>query len=477
VALVVAVALLAFAIALLPLTWVVLFVVGSIVVVSTLVQPQVGVLLLAVAVPFGSLLQVSLGVMNVGISEAMVALVLIAWVMRMAARREVRAAWPALTLPLTIFLGVLCLSLLEATSLQYGLKEILKWAEVLALYIFVANETDARWSRALIFVLLGTGALAALQGIYQFLFQVGPEEFVLFGRFMRAYGTFAQPNPYAGYLGLTLPLAVGLVFAAVVPMGERVKGWWLVWAAGCGALMFLALVMSWSRGAQIGFAAAVAAMAITIVARSGRAAVLGATFAVLLVYLLLVGGISIVPATIIQRFSDFVPYVGVADVRGLEVTDANFAVLERMAHWQSALEMWTDHPWLGVGIGNYEPAYERYALPQWPFPLGHAHNYYLNIAAESGVLGVGAYLLLWVTALVGVYRGTRRAKGWHWGIALGILGVLVHLSVHNFFDNLYVHAMYVQVAILLGLGAAHGRNCWMGARSLQHRAQLHGGHR
>jgi O-antigen ligase len=477
VALVIAAVLLAFAIALLPLTWVMLFVVGSMVVVVTLVQPQVGLLLLVLAVPFGSLRQVGLGVMNVGMSEAMVTLVLIAWVMRMVARREIRIAWPPLTLPLTIFLGVLCLSLLGATSLQHGLKEVLKWAEVLALYIFVANELEGRWSRALIFVLLGTGALAALQGIYQFLFQVGPAEFVLFGRFMRAYGTFAQPNPYAGYLGLTLPLAVGLVFAAVVPMRERVKGWWLVWTVACGALMLVALVMSWSRGAQIGFAAAVAAMAIAIVARSGRAAILGATFAVLLVYLLLVGGISIVPATILQRFSDFVPYIGVADVRGLEVTDANFAVLERMAHWQSALEMWTDRPWLGVGIGNYEPAYGRYALPQWPLALGHAHNYYLNIAAESGVLGVGAYLFLWVTALVGAYRGTRHTTGWQWGIALGILGVLVHLSVHNIFDNLYVHAMYVQVAILLGIGAAHGRERWMGAQSLQRRAQLVGGHR
>lgn len=443
----------------------------------TLVQPQIGLLLLVVAVPFGSLRQVSFGVMNVGMSEALVALVLVAWVMRMVARREIRIAWPPLTLPLIIFLGALFLSLLGATSLQYGLKETLKWAEVLALYVFVANELDERWSRTLVFVLLGTGALAALQGMYQFFFQVGPEEFVLFGRFMRAYGTFAQPNPYAGYLGLTLPLAVGLVFATAVPMGERIRGWWLVWAVGCGALMFVALVMSWSRGAQIGFAAAVAAMAITIVARSGRAAVLGATFAVLLVYLLLVGGISVVPATIIQRFSDFVPYIGIADVRGLEITDANFAVLERMAHWQSALEMWTDHPWLGIGIGNYEPVYERYALPQWPLPLGHAHNYYLNIAAESGVLGVGAYLFLWVAALVGAYRGTRHRKGWYWGIALGILGVLVHLSVHNLFDNLYVHAMYVQVAILLGIGAANGQERWMGTRRLQHRAPLFGGHR
>jgi putative inorganic carbon (HCO3(-)) transporter len=438
------------------------------------VRPQIGVLLIVVTVPFGSLAQVNVGVMNVGITEVLVVLVLFAWFMRMVVRREIRIVWPPLALPLFIFLGVLCLSLLGAMSLQHGAKEIVKWVEVLALYVLVANELDDRWSKVLCFALLGTGALAALQGIYQFLFRLGPEEFVLFGRFMRAYGTFEQPNPYAGYLGLTLPLAVGLVLAAVVPVGKRVRGWWLVWAVVCGLLMLVALVMSWSRGAQIGFVAAVAVMALAVVARSGRGVVLGAAFAALLVYVLLIGGISVVPHSVVQRFNDFVPYVGVADVRGMEITDANFAVLERMAHWQSALEMWTDHPWLGVGIGNYEPVYERYALPFWPFALGHAHNYYLNIAAESGVLGVGAYLLVWISALLGAYHATRRASGWYWGIALGVLGVLIHLSVHNLFDNLYVHDMYLQVAILLGIGAAYEQQRVWGVQWLPRRARSGG---
>ena len=445
---------LALGIALVPLLWAALLLLGSAVVLVTLVRPQLGVLLLVVAVPFGSVRQVRVGVMNVGLTELLLALVLAAWMMRMLARRELSLKWPPLTLPLVIFIGALCLSSLESMSLAYSIKELVKWAEVLALYVLVANQMTGRWKRLLVFVLLGTGALAALQGIYQFLFQVGPEEFVLFGRFMRAYGTFEQPNPYGGYLGLTLPLALGLVCAAVVPQGRRISGRWLVWAGGTGALMALALVMSWSRGAWLGIAAAVGVMVIAIAARSGRAAVLGVVLAVLLVYLLLAGGFSLLPSSLVQRFTDFLPYLGVSDVRGAEVTDANFAVLERMAHWQSAVAMWTDHPWLGVGIGNYEVAYPDYALPQWPFALGHAHNYYLNIGAETGVIGFLAYLLLWGTALVQAWRATRIATCWNWGVALGVLGVVVHLSVHNLFDNLYVHAMYLHLAIILGLIAS-----------------------
>ena len=420
----------------------------------TVIEPRLGLLLVVPAVPFGSVWQVNLGVVNVGATEVLVGLVLAAWFMRMVARRTLGVSRPPLALPLAIFLGILCLSALGTTSLQYSLKEIVKWVEVLAVYLFVANEVDAQWSKALVFVILSTGALAALQGMYQFLLQAGPVGFVLFGRFLRAYGTFEQPNPYAGYLGLTLPLAAGLVVAAMVSVGRRVRGRWLIWAAGTGTLMLIAVVMSWSRGAWLGVAAAAIAMFAAVVARSGRVVLLGVLFTFIVVYALLVGGVSLAPSAVVQRFADFLPYLGVTDVIGVEVTDANFAVLERMAHWQSALEMWKDHPWLGVGIGNYESVYAQYALPLWALPLGHAHNYYLNIAAEAGFLGLATYLLLWGAALLVSWRATRRATGWHWGVALGVFGILVHLSVHNIFDNLFVHGMYLHVAILLGIGMA-----------------------
>ncbi len=443
--------LLGLAIALLPMTWSALLVLGGIVFTATLVRPQVAVLLLVPAIPFGSLRQVTVGVMSLGLAEILVTLVLAAWLMRLVAFRGSRVRVPPLAVPLAIFLSVLCLSLVGATSLQHSIKEILKWVELLVLYVLVANEMHGRWKKVLVFVILGTGAVVAVQGIYQFLFRVGPDAFILFDRFMRAHGTFEQPNPYGGYLGLVLPVAVGLVAAGVLRVRGRLSWGWILWAAGCGALMMAALVMSWSRGAWLGFGAALVVMAIAVVVQSGRAAVLAVVLGGLLAYVLVTGGLAQVPTSIVQRLSGLLPYLSAIDVRGIEITDANFAVLERMAHWQSALGMWTDRPWLGVGIGNYEPLYARYALPLWSAALGHAHNYYLNIAAEAGTLGLVAYLLLWGAALVSAWRALRRASGWLWGVSLGVLGVLVHLSAHSLFDNLFVHGMYLHVAILLGV--------------------------
>jgi putative inorganic carbon (HCO3(-)) transporter len=152
------------------------------------------------------------------------------------------------------------------------------------------------------------------------------------------------------------------------------------------------------------------------VVRSRRAAALFALALILLSFVIVMGGLQLLPQALTQRFLDFLPFLGGVDISRVEVTPANFAVIERLAHWQAGWDMFSEHPWLGVGIGNYEPVYPAYALPRWDEPLGHAHNYYLNIAAETG-----------------------------------ILGILTHLAVHNFFDNLYVHGMYLHIAILLGL--------------------------
>jgi O-antigen ligase len=113
-----------------------------------------------------------------------------------------------------------------------------------------------------------------------------------------------------------------------------------------------------------------------------------------------------------------------------------------------------------VGIGNYAVAYPRYALPQWSLALGHAHNYYLNISAEAGALGLLAYLVFFGAALITAWRATRWFNGWWWGTALGVLGVVMHLAVHNVFDNLYVHGMYLHLAMLLGVIATHAQDEW-----------------
>jgi O-antigen ligase len=141
-----------------------------------------------------------------------------------------------------------------------------------------------------------------------------------------------------------------------------------------------------------------------------------------------------------------------------EITDANFSVLERIAHWQAGLAMFGDHPWLGVGIGNYAAAYAQYAPPHWYEPLGHAHNIAIHLLAETGILGGLAFLAFWLALAGAAIRAMPGSDPARRAFALGILGTWVYVSIHGVFDNLFVQHMQLNLALLwaglIALGVA-----------------------
>jgi len=135
----------------------------------------------------------------------------------------------------------------------------------------------------------------------------------------------------------------------------------------------------------------------------------------------------------------------------LELVVENYAVVERLAHWQAALNMARANPWLGVGLGNYEAAYPQYRLINWGFPLGHAHNYYLNILAEAGIIGLVGYAALWIGVFWLTWRTRQHPDPFSRLIAIGLLGSWTYLSVHSLTDNLYVNNLFLHLGVMFGL--------------------------
>ncbi len=481
-----------------PLVGSALLIFGTILVVAVLLEPRWGLYLLPFTVPFGSIREIRVGPATVGGTEALLGLFLAAWLAQGVARRTIRLTFPPLTIPFALWYGVMALSVLNSLSLADSLKELIKWGEVFAVYAIAAQELRRRDIAIVIGTTLAAGTLAALEGIYQSVFRIGPDGFLfpLAGRvWLRAYGRFIQPNPYAGYLGLVLPLGYSLLAVALglgtqdtdrrkqdagtathppspsqegepdvetlsplstihSPLSARIfsRTFLLVVVGGCVAIIGAALFLTLSRGAWIGAVGA----AVVIGALLSRRALVASLFggiALLLTFAL--AGTDWLPPALAERATDFLPYINVinVNVRGVEITDANFAVIERLAHWQAAYEMWADEPWLGQGVGNYAAVYPAYYIPPWTEALGHAHNLFLNTLAETGIIGLIAYLLFWGQAVWLTIQATLRSNGLWRGVAVGTLGVLVHLHAHNFFDNLYVHGMYLHVALMLAIAA------------------------
>ncbi len=451
----------------------VLFVGLSVVGVTTVIEPLTGLSAALFLGPLWAYLRAEVPQVPAQIAQVFIALALAVWLARGLTHRNLRIPSPPLLLPLSIFLGAALLSLWNAVEVPvYGVPELIKWVQILLLFLFVSDHLTPRRMRWLLGALLVTGLFQAGVGIWQFgLRGDGPEHFAiptLGAGFYRAYGTFEQPNPYAGFLGLMLPLAIGVMIGTWRQGYTRIRRRFRVLtplvlsSPGLLALLVIvltlgaALVMSWSRGAWLGFGAAMAVMAVALPRKTG--------WGLLLVVALVVGGlglytIGLVPASVTARLTTFTQDVRFEDVRGVGINDANYAVIERLAHWQAALEMFRYNPWTGVGFGCYEPAYRNFALINWPIALGHAHNYYLNVAAETGLVGLAAYLLLWGAVFWQTWRVTRRAEGLPRGVAIGLLGAWTHLSVHHFLDNLYVNNVHLHIGVLLGLLAWVARPC------------------
>src|SRR5262249_49066321 len=149
--------------------------------------------------------------------------------------------------------------------------------------------------------------------------------------------------------------------------------------------------------------------------------------------------------------------VSIFDAGSVEVTDENFAVVERMAQLQAGWRMFRAHPLVGVGPGNYTPAYADFAVFPWYASRGHAHNYYLHMAAEAGLLGALASLALLGGVVCQTLAALRRARGVFLRSALiGCCGIIAATAGHELFENLHALSMGVQLAAIWGLVAASG---------------------
>lgn len=434
---------------------------GLFVAVVVLWRPVVGLYVLPFAVAFGSLVALTVAGIHVGPTDVMVALLVVAGIVSFTRQWRARAQAPTVDglaqAPILLwrapqalallagsvgYLFVVVLSLAVAANRAATVKEVIKWAEVAALiplaYWFLR---DVRQALILAWAIIGSATLEALVGIGQWAIAGGdPTQ-------DRVLGTLGQPNPFTAYLNLALPLAVALALLG--------RDWRMRWVAGGAATVLVgAELVSRSRGGLVGLVIALCLIGAIVIRRERLAAiVVGAGAALVAV----AWALKLVPASVRAAVSaNFtLDNVGLCD----NINPVNFSTLERLAQWAAGLRMFLAHPFLGVGAGNFDTAYPLYAVPCWPDGRGHAHNYYINTAAETGVVGFLVFLAFMLAVIYVGWRAThlRSATGdasratIRQTLALGLFACVVTVLAHNFTDDLFVHSMELQFAICLGL--------------------------
>lgn len=248
----------------------------------------------------------------------------------------------------------------------------------------------------------------------------------------RAHGPVGDPNRFAQILLMAMPLAFVVGLNAVRPRGALIA-WALV------GLVLGTVLLTYSRGALVTLLVLVLLMAPLGLVRPRRLAIL------------LIVGMVAAPVAI-PGFSDRVTSMaGVIGLFGKGDVEPDGPTRGRTTEMLAALAAYVDHPVLGVGPGQYFAHHSVYyqslpeiAFRELPTPR-RAHSLYLEIAAETGTVGLVLFMLiplLLLRDLEALRRNLLERRPdlarWAAGFILMLLaylgtGVFLHLAFERYY--------------------------------------------
>src|SRR5580700_7921587 len=338
----------------------------------------------------------------------------------------------------------------------------------IAFYFAQVISQDRRRKQFFIGSLVALGTFEAFYGLVQYL-SGWQQIFAYVKRFdlEEATGTYINRNHYAGFLEMIVPFSLAWVFYEYAKFrGARASGinfrnfiarsaiQRLVLSLSVSVVLSVALVFSRSRMGILAAASSILIVfALTVISRfHGRmGSLLAAAFIVLSICLALWIG----PGPIVSRF---------------QTVNEQYSLggESRISMWRDALPLIKDYPLVGTGLGTVPIAYTRGQTAFLSQFVNHAHNDYLEIAAD---LGIPAALILFGSILFVLARAIRSflsaERDFERIVALGCAGSIVAILLHSFADfNLYIPANALLFSAILGL-AVSVRNPSAHARSTQ----------
>ena len=291
--------------------------------------------------------------------------------------------------PALLFVVIGLLSVAVAPDKAFSFYNFYHLVPIYALTYLLVGQTlrKTRELQRVAFAMALSAALVILYGFYQFIFGidissmkwVDGEAFPELSK--RVFSTWENPNILAGYLDIVACIAVGLI-------GVLQRGWRIL------AILLLAatlacLGMTYARGACL----------VVAVVLAGYGAL--RDWRILLGIVVVGAGALLVDPVLADRLLSVFTRVDTSSEM-------------RIAFWESTIAMVMDHPFLGIGWGMYFMVYPEYDfyLQGAPVQIVHAHNMYLNYAAEIGIPGALSFLWFFFGSLVLALRVPRKTPPW-----------------------------------------------------------------
>ena len=325
-----------------------------------------------------------------------------------------------------VLLGYFAVAVIASTLFNVptgaAIRELMRLTSYLAFYYavvdWVRTENDLK---GVLHALLISTVAVALFGLYQFLiggysalyealYPIQEEALKNPPWSGRITSFLSHYNGTAAYLNMVVPFCIVLALRA----RDRVTR---LLSRGCLVLSSLALVLTQSRGGLLAY------VAILLVSAYYLAPNLGARVRWMAVAALFSIAGAVLAGSIFERLS------------GVD----SFTEITRLAIWAGAWLIFMGHPVAGIGYGNFKTVLAATISVPDGFMLD-AHNLYLELLAETGILGLAAFAMLIVICLRYARRMQRQSQDLMEsavGIAViaAIAGLLVHGPVEYVFHN------------------------------------------
>ncbi len=350
---------------------------------------------------------------------------------------------------------VLLLSTIGARDPGFANARYLENTKALMIFFLVFGlVTSLKRARIVVWGLLASGTMVASLGVFQWLTGSFENELGGLARIKNAHiygsvfepriaGPLGDPNFFAQILLLLFPLAL----YAARSEGSRPRKL-LVYT--CGLMAIAACVLTFSRGAAL----ALGIMTVLILSdwkTSPRTLALGLAVAI--------AGLVVLPEGFTRRLETMKQLLPSSE---LEIhPDSSFE--ERKLFTIVAWKMFLDYPLKGVGPGNYTAHYDEYAddvgfvASEYndPDESRYPHNLALEVAAETGLLGLAVFSVAIGTCFWYLRRthaafrrhGDEGSAGLARGLEIALIGYMVStLFLHGYFQR--------HLYLVLGLIAA-----------------------
>ncbi len=403
--------------------------------------------LVLVILVYGPLALGAVRVQEFLVIQALTLGVLLLWLARLWLNPRPKLLWPPVSWAVLAF-AVYAMGRYLTCDIEYvGRKELLRILVYVALFFAILNNLHRQEATQIIsFTLIFLAMGISLYAFYQFLTHANrvwhfPVRFT-----GRASGTYISPNHLAGFLEMLLPLALTYT---LVGRGRAVTKIFLGYAA---LTMIGGIAVTGSRGSWVACLLALTTLfAVLLFQRAHRLP------AGLLLLGLILGGASAVSQT--SLFHARINLMKVGSRGDLDV---------RLVLWETAVRMWRDHPWLGVGPGHYDHRYRAYRPASVQLQPDYAHSDYLNLLADWGLVGSVIVLCGLISLGIGilkVWKHVRRSEN-EFGLSLsnkfafvlGAIIALLALLIHATVDfNLQIPANAILAVTLMALLSSHWR--------------------